>query len=413
MRGGASARRTLTARSRLPACRPASCACSRSIRRPCRKARPARSGRRRHGHGDHRHHRRTRLRQGRRAAIRTGHGVAGARVGGGLSLTTTDANGHFTLPDVPLGQREIVAVSDALGSARGSTVDITRAGEQVPATIVLDSVGRVAGRSSVWTARPRCRAFRCICTSCRSKTARSKSSDRPPPTRTATIEMAAIPVGHYRLSAFTSDFSDGNLADVASSSTTRWSRPTSSSAAAAAGSPAPCSTTSSTPVKARVSLSGDQVVVAGGRVGVAFQYVQNFKIVDTDFSTGAFSHERLCGRAVSRFARPASSAPIRSASRRTMPSPPAHLDLTLKLQPTSQVTGQILKPRRHAGRRRRHREIQVGRIQDVLRRERLRWRDVVRHHSAGRSGSHRSLPTTDGTFLFRRRQRRQLHAHRF
>ncbi len=45
---------------------------------------------------------------------------------------------------------------------------------------------------------------------------------------------------------------------------------------------------SNTPIKARVSLSGDQVVVAGGRVGVDFQYVQNFKIVDTDFS-----HRRL------------------------------------------------------------------------------------------------------------------------
>ncbi len=52
-----------------------------------------------------------------------------------------------------------------------------------------------------------------------------------------------------------------------------------------------------------------------------------------------------------------------------MPAPTTTLDLTLKLQPTSQVTGQDPESRRHAGRRGRDRQIQVGRVQDVLRRK--------------------------------------------
>ena len=43
------------------------------------------------------------------------------------------------------------------------------------------------------------------------------------------------------------------------------------------------------PDKGAGQYVGDQVVVAGGRVVVDFQYVQNFQIVDTAFATGKFS----------------------------------------------------------------------------------------------------------------------------
>ena len=59
-----------------------------------------------------------------------GAGVAGAQVGGGRTLVVTDATGHFTLPDVPLGRREIVAVSNALATSGRANVDITRAGRR-------------------------------------------------------------------------------------------------------------------------------------------------------------------------------------------------------------------------------------------------------------------------------------------
>ena len=41
-----------------------------------------------------------------------GRPVANARVGGGLSLSVTNAAGQFTLTDVPIGRREIVAVDE-------------------------------------------------------------------------------------------------------------------------------------------------------------------------------------------------------------------------------------------------------------------------------------------------------------
>src|SRR6185295_1409034 len=75
----------------------------------------------------------------------SGSPVAGARVGGGLSLTTSDGAGHFVLTDVPVGHREIVAVSDQLGTRGTATVDIVQAGQTVNATVVLERVGTIAG----------------------------------------------------------------------------------------------------------------------------------------------------------------------------------------------------------------------------------------------------------------------------
>ena len=43
-----------------------------------------------------------------------------------------------------------------------------------------------------------------------------------------------------------------------------------------------------TPLKARVAVSGDRIVSAGGIVGTGFAYVRNYQIADTDLS-GQFS----------------------------------------------------------------------------------------------------------------------------
>jgi hypothetical protein len=273
-----------------------------------------------------------------------GHGVANARVGGGLSLTTTDASGHFTLPDVPLGQRDIVAVSDALGSSASVTVDITHAGEQVPATIVLESVGRVAGtifRLGGATPVPGIAVYlyKLPIQHGRIEIVGEATTDEG-----GHYQMPAIPVGRYRLSAFTANFSDGNLAEVS----VKFNNQTVKGDVIFRGGGLGQVTgtvldASSTPVKARVSLSGEQLTVAGGRVGITFEYIQNFKIVDTDFSTGAFAMGGLWpGTFTIRAAGAFSPDPISLEA--TMPSPPTTIDLTLKLQPTSQVTGRILKP---------------------------------------------------------------------
>ena len=271
-----------------------------------------------------------------------GRGVADARVGGGLSLTTTDANGRFTLPDVPLGRREIVAVSDALGSSATVTVEITRSGEEVPATIVLESVGRVAGtvfRLGGTTAVP---GIALYLYKLPVQHGQIEIIGQATTDESGHYQMQAIPVGRYRLSAFTANFSDGNLADVS----VKFNNQTVKADVIFRGGGLGAVTgtvldASNTPVKARVSLSGDQVIVAGGRVGISFEYIQNFKIVDTDFSTGTFAMGGLWpGTFTIRAAGAFSPDPISLEA--TMPSPPTTLDLTLKLQPTSQVTGRIL-----------------------------------------------------------------------
>ena len=49
------------------------------------------------------------------------------------------------LTDVPVGHRDIVAVSDQLGTSGTATVDIVQAGQTVNATVVLEAVGTIAG----------------------------------------------------------------------------------------------------------------------------------------------------------------------------------------------------------------------------------------------------------------------------
>ena len=75
----------------------------------------------------------------------TGAPVANVRVGGGLSITTTGADGRFILTDVPIGTQRIVAVSDELQSTGETEVSLVRAGDTAGATIVLESFGSIAG----------------------------------------------------------------------------------------------------------------------------------------------------------------------------------------------------------------------------------------------------------------------------
>ena len=139
-----------------------------------------------------------RPRQRSRASCSTpsARGVAGAQVGGGRTLVVTDATGHFTLPDVPLGRREIVAVSDALATSGRANVDITRAGEEVAVTIVLDSVG--SGRRHA-VPGGRCdagaRRHRLSLQAADQGSADRSHRRRRSPTRTVTTRCPPIPLG--------------------------------------------------------------------------------------------------------------------------------------------------------------------------------------------------------------------------
>jgi hypothetical protein len=274
----------------------------------------------------------------------SGAGVAGAQVGGGRTLVVTDATGQFTLPDVPLGHREIVAVSDALATSGRADVDLTRAGDEVSVTIVLDSVGTVAGTLFLADGNTPVPGVTAYLYKVPIKDQRLEIVAQAVSDQNGHYQMPAIPLGSYRLTAFKSDFSDGNLADV----TVKFNGQTVKTdvkfrGGNGGGIKGVVVDASNTPIRSRVSISGDQTVIAGGRVVVDFQYVQNFQIVDTDFSTGGFAMSGLWpGAFTIRAAGQFSPDPI--ALEETMPVPTTTLDVTLKLQPTSQVTGRVLNP---------------------------------------------------------------------
>jgi hypothetical protein len=273
--------------------------------------------------------------------------VAGADVGGGFTLVKTDAQGQFTLIDVPVGKRDIVAVSTALGTSSTVTVDIVRAGETVGVTLVLESVASVAGRvlradGTTPVANRQVYVFR-----------QKQSDDGIPQVQifgSATTDAAGayridrLPMGPFGISVFEPDFSDGNIGKVV----LKFHQQVFKADIVYRGGGgivrgAVFDDDGSTPLKARLGLSGDQLVVAGGLVGVAFQYVQNYRIVDTDFTTGHYSFSGLWVgtftlRAVGQF----SPDPI--AVEGNIPGPNQIVDLNLTLQSTSQISGIVYRP---------------------------------------------------------------------
>lgn len=272
----------------------------------------------------------------------TGAPVAGARVGGGLSLTTTDALGRFVLDDVPVGHRQIVAVSDALFTRGSVAVDIVRGGDEVGATIVLSPVGAIAGTvfaADGATPQQGIRVYAletCEGKLCVVGEATSDEAGR--------YRMDGVRVGDYRISAFAADFSDGNIVPLS----VNYHRQVVRADVVFRGGGGRVTGTvydddGVTPLKAAVSISGDQVVVAGGRVGVGFQYVQNYRITQTSLTTGRFSFSGvLVGPFTVRAAGQFSPDPISVDS--AIPSPGAVVDLRLALQPTSSIHGTLLEP---------------------------------------------------------------------
>ncbi len=268
--------------------------------------------------------------------------IEGARVGGGLTLTTTDASGEFVLKDVPVGKREIVAVSDALGARGSTTIDLVRDGETVRATIVLDAHGSVAGRIVQADANTPARFL---------KVYLFKACD--PPLQgiciiaTATTDldgayrMDNIPLGIYTLSAFNAGLTDGNVAAVA----VRFKGQVVRTDVTFKGGGGHVVGTvfdddGVTPLKARVAISGERIVTAGGLVGTGFRRVTNYAIVESNLSTGQFAFDDLLVgpftlSAVGQF----SPDPIGLEG--AIPAAGATVTMNLRLQPTSVIGGTV------------------------------------------------------------------------
>ncbi|HRJ40425.1 MAG TPA: carboxypeptidase regulatory-like domain-containing protein, partial [Caldilineaceae bacterium] len=135
-----------------------------------------------------------------------GQPVEGATIGGGLKFVTTDAAGRFTLPDMPLGRRSIQAlVTEGELLAKG-TVYLTRPDEVAVVTLRLPVVGRIAGRVVQADGVTPVANLEIIAVGPRLLGSRTDANG-----------FYLIPYaveGGYLLSAFKSDFKDGNARNV-------------------------------------------------------------------------------------------------------------------------------------------------------------------------------------------------------
>jgi hypothetical protein len=273
-----------------------------------------------------------------------GQPVPQARVGGGLSLTSTGDDGRFVLTDVPVGRRDIVAVSDALGTKGSASIDIVRAGQEVNVTVVIEGVGSIAGRvfhagGGTPMAAATVYLFKPGDTEGLVDVIGSAVTDLEGKYRFSKVPLS----DSYSVSAFTSDFSDGNVLPAP----LRFNAQTLPVDIVFRGRGSVTGTVSnadgSAPLKATVGISGDRVVVAGGLVGVAFQSVKNFAITESNASTGAFAFTGVfAGSFTLQAAGAFSPDPITASG--AIPSHGATEHVDLRLTATSRVTGVVVLP---------------------------------------------------------------------
>jgi hypothetical protein len=275
----------------------------------------------------------------------TGAPVPNARVGGGLTLTTADANGVFVLTDVPVGRRTIVAVSDALGVQGSADVDIVAAAEVVNVTIVLPAQASIAGRVTLADGSTPAAGIAVYAFQSRSGEdgTRVIVSGEATTGADGSYRIDNLLPDQYQVSAFLADSSDGNVVPVV----LRYDKQVLRADIRFRGAGGSVSGTvfnadGTTPLQARVGITGYRIQVAGGKLGVGFVPVTNYTIVDTG-ADGRFSFNGLLVgeftlRAVGQF----SPDPIESTAR--INTPGETLTIDLRLQATSQVAGIVYQP---------------------------------------------------------------------
>jgi protocatechuate 3,4-dioxygenase beta subunit len=269
--------------------------------------------------------------------------VNGAQVGGGLTLTTTNGQGEFTLIDVPVGHREIVAASQALGAIARTTVDVTRAGEVVSTTLVFEPQGKIAGRVVQADGTTPASAVKVYVfrqgTGGGYEVVGSDDTDSQ-----GAYLIEHVPAGTFKVSAFSAGFVDGNIVTAA----VKFNGQTARADIRFRGGNGKITgvvfnNTGNTPLRASVGVSGDRVRIAGGLVGVAFERVENFAIAESNLTTGQFAlSDILVGpftlNAVGQF----SPDPISFEG--AISSPGQTVNVELRLQATSQIRGAVTNP---------------------------------------------------------------------
>ncbi|MEQ1871699.1 MAG: Ig-like domain-containing protein, partial [Vicinamibacterales bacterium] len=280
--------------------------------------------------------------------------VPGALVGGGFTIGTTNQNGEFVLTDVPVGHRVITAVSEALHTSGSTTVDIGNGDSSVRAVIVLDSTATVTGNvveadggTPVVGNKVYLFKFLPTCDGCDPKIAvlGTTTTDAAGAYRIEKVRVNDCRPQACRVSAFRSDFSDGNTKDFG----LRFSGQSIKVDLRFQGGGNGHVTgvvyddDGVTPLPAKVAISGLQVTVAGGLVGIGLTQVQYFKVVDTDFTTGRYDFSGVwAGRFTISAVGAFSPDPVSVAS--VMPPGGQTVEVNLRLQPTGKITGTVFEP---------------------------------------------------------------------
>jgi hypothetical protein len=273
----------------------------------------------------------------------SGAPVPGASVGGGLSLTTTGPAGTFVLTDVPVGHREIVAVSEALGTKGSATIDIVQAGQEVNVTVVLEGVAGVAGRVFEADGTTPVGGVTVYLFTNQEEgvaVAASAVTDLLGAYTFPKVPLSAL----YFLSAFRSNFSDGNIMPAP----LRFNNQLLRGDIVFRGRGGILGTVKNadgTAVEsgATVGVSGDRVVIAGGVLGVGFEYVKNFAVAQAGFGTGAFAFSNVfVGPFTVEAAGSFSPDPVSVGGQ--IPVNGATTQVELRVTPTSRVTGSVVLP---------------------------------------------------------------------
>jgi hypothetical protein len=285
--------------------------------------------------------------------------VAGAVVGGGLTLATTDASGQFTLTDVPIGQRTITALDQVRQVTGSATANLARPGEEVTVQIILEARGTIAGRVFEADGATPVPGLRVALLGGRNLIAVTDEQGG--------YRFADIPLGSYTVSAFRPDFSDGNLVDtkLVFKDEVRQANVTFRGTGRVTG--IVLNATGTTPLAATVGLSelkvktgllrppentncfsnitvGDQVVELPQcvTVGIGFELVRLTRQGPNDPSAGTFAFENVL---VGGFTLEAGNAfnGVTTVSR-TIPAHGATTHVVLNLSDTGVVAGTVYRP---------------------------------------------------------------------
>jgi hypothetical protein len=271
--------------------------------------------------------------------------VADAEVGGGLSLTKTDANGLFTLTDVPVGSRQIVAVSQALFAKGQVTVDVSTPGVEYGATIILQSQGGIYGtihtadnglasKITVYLLQNLGNGIAIVASTTSNASGAYQFTNVP------------VSVNDYIVSAFLPDLSDGNIGSTAVRFQGQRVRLDLTFKGKGTVTGALFASDGTTPLVGKVSISALRVVAAqSGQdlIGLRFEYTPHLQIVDTTFANNRFSFSNVfVGDFVVTAAGAFSPDPV--TFKGEIKTNGETQDLIIKLTATSVVTGTVYGP---------------------------------------------------------------------